>query len=525
MPSKRLTVLALVVLTAGLTGLGSNPAGPPPPATRSVPPLEHRTDAFVPVAPEDQRTSPALRVEHNGYVSVQVNVDAQGQNILGDAANEPTLAVNPTNRLNMVIGWRQFDTVNSNFRQAGWGYTFDGGQTWTFPGKIEPGVFRSDPVLDTDASGVFYYNSLTTNPYRCHVFRSYDGGVTWTTGIAARGGDKQWMVIDRTGSVGHGHIYSFWTRNYSSCNGQFTRSTNGGNSFEACRSISSEPYWGTMAVDPNGDLFIAGDGFQIVKYTNAKNAAQQPTFTSANVNLGGWIIYGEGPNPGGLLGQAWVDVDLSNGPRRGWVYLVSSVQAGTNPCDIRFSRSTDGGLTWSPAITVNKDGNNGAWHWFGTLSVAPNGRLDVTWNDTRNNPGTYLSQVFYSYSEDGGVTWSADVDVSPSFDPHVGWPQQNKIGDYTHARSSNAGTHLAYSATYTGGQDVYYLYIPRYAKGDINCDGVVDFDDINAFVLALSSPASYAAAYPNCDIALADIDDNGVVDFDDINGFVALLSR
>ncbi len=149
----------------------------------------------------------------------------------------------------------------------------------------------------------------------------------------------------------------------------------------------------------------------------------------------------------------------------------------------------------------------------------------MTWYDTRNNPGTYLSQVFYSYSEDGGATWSPDVDVSPSFDPHVGWPQQNKIGDYTHTRSSNAGSHLAYSATYTGGQDVYYLYIPRYAKGDINCDGLVDFDDINAFVLALSSPASYAAAYPNCDIALADIDDNGVVDFDDINGFVALLSR
>ncbi len=64
----------------------------------------------------------------------------------------------------MAIGWRQFNTVTSNFRQAGYGYTTNGGQTWTFPGVIEPGVFRSDPVLDSDVDGNFYYNSLTNNP-------------------------------------------------------------------------------------------------------------------------------------------------------------------------------------------------------------------------------------------------------------------------------------------------------------------------------------------------------------------------
>ena len=28
------------------------------------------------------------------------------------------------------------------------------------PGRIEAGIFRSDPVLDSDADGIFYYNSL-----------------------------------------------------------------------------------------------------------------------------------------------------------------------------------------------------------------------------------------------------------------------------------------------------------------------------------------------------------------------------
>src|SRR5262245_55895478 len=112
----------------------------------------------------------------SGLWSAQVNVDAQGNNIPGDAAIEPSLAVDPRR---MVIGWRQFDTVTSNFRQAGWGYSHDAGRAWTFAGRIQPGVFRSDPVLDVDADGNFYYNSLSTNPYVTTVFKSTDGGVSW----------------------------------------------------------------------------------------------------------------------------------------------------------------------------------------------------------------------------------------------------------------------------------------------------------------------------------------------------------
>jgi hypothetical protein len=60
--------------------------------------------------------------------------------------------------------------------------------------------------------------------------------------------------------------------------------------------------------------------------------------------------------------------------------------------------------------------------------------------------------------------------------------------------------------------------------GDLNCDGAVDFGDINPFVLALTDLAGYASAFPNCDIMLADINGDGSVGFGDINPFVALLS-
>ncbi len=61
--------------------------------------------------------------------------------------------------------------------------------------------------------------------------------------------------------------------------------------------------------------------------------------------------------------------------------------------------------------------------------------------------------------------------------------------------------------------------------GDLNCDGVVNFSDINPFVLALTDPAGYAAAFPGCNLLNADINGDGVVDFSDINPFVALLGQ
>jgi DNA-binding beta-propeller fold protein YncE len=63
--------------------------------------------------------------------------------------------------------------------------------------------------------------------------------------------------------------------------------------------------------------------------------------------------------------------------------------------------------------------------------------------------------------------------------------------------------------------------LPR--RGDLNCDGSVDFDDINPFVLALVGPAAYQAAYPQCDIRNGDVNEDCAVDFDDINPFVACL--
>jgi hypothetical protein len=64
---------------------------------------------------------------------------------------------------------------------------------------------------------------------------------------------------------------------------------------------------------------------------------------------------------------------------------------------------------------------------------------------------------------------------------------------------------------------------PCLCAGDLNCDGVVDFGDINPFVLILSSPAAWQQAYPGCPPLNGDINGNLSVGFEDINPFVALM--
>jgi hypothetical protein len=417
--------------------------------------------------------SPGMVSVYGPFASHQVNVDASGMNITGDAANEPSIAVDPTNRRKMVIGWRQFDSVTSNFRQGGWGYTSNGGTTWTFPGVLENGVFRSDPVLGSDDTGRFLYLSLLESFFTT-MWRSLDGGHTFTNIGPATGGDKQWFVVDNTGSIGHGFQYQFWDYASPYAPKEFSRSTDGGFTWMDPIDIPHSPQWGTPDVDSNGTLFFGGvtpslNQFWCIRSINAKNGAVTPSFDQSTVvNLGGVIDYFDTINPEGLIGQVFLAVDRSGASTNNNVYMLASVQPTgfNNGSDVMFARSTDGGASFSAPVRVNDDPvNHNKWHWFGTMAVAPNGRIDSVWLDTRNAVNNTDSQLFYSFSNDGGNTWSSNVAVSNSFNPFLGYPNQNKLGDYMTIVSDNDGANVAYAATFNLEEDVYYVRVTPGSQG------------------------------------------------------------
>jgi hypothetical protein len=158
------------------------------------------------------------------------------------------------------------------------------------------------------------------------------------------------------------------------------------------------------------------------------------------------------------------------------VYMLASVQPSgfTNGSDVMFVRSTNGGRTFTAPRRINDDSvNHAKWHWFGTLSVAPSGRIDAVWYDMRNSPNNVTSQLFYSFSTDGGNSWSPNVAVSNSFNPFIGYPNQQKIGDYITVVSDDASANVAYAATFNGEEDIYYVRIrPSAAVAQTNLGNI-----------------------------------------------------
>jgi len=471
----RTRVFSCLILLSGVASLSGQGLTP----THRVPrnePLERYDNP--PAPPRKIETSPRMISVFGAFISYQVNVDQNGQNIVGDAANECAISVDPTDGNKMTIAWRQFNSVTSNFRQGGWGYTSDAGVHWTFPGVLQNNVFRSDPVTKSDETGNFFYLSLQSNvqqSFFCDdLWRSTNGGQTWveqSPDRGAGGGDKQWFTIDKTTGPGHGFQYQ--SDDGINCSGggvEFQRSTNGGVTWQSPINIPNSPIYGTLDVDTNGNLFVGGEGntFYCVRSSNAQIGGQTPTFDrSTAVNMGGDLGSG-GINGVGLTGMLFLAIDRSGGPTNNNIYMLASVvPPGRSTTDVMFVRSTDGGLTFSAPHKVNDDPvNPSKWHWFGTFAVAPNGRLDAVWYDTRNAANNTDSQLFYSYSTDAGVTWSANVAVSNSFNPFEGYPNQSKIGDYITIVSDETGGNVAYSATFNFNparnqheEDVYYVRV------------------------------------------------------------------
>jgi hypothetical protein len=127
-------------------------------------------------------------------------------------------------------------------------------------------------------------------------------------------------------------------------------------------------------------------------------------------------------------------VDTSSGPRRGNLYLVWS-DGRNGDADIMFSRSTDGGQTWSASTRINDDPErNGRDQFFPWISVDPtNGNIAVMFYDRRNDPDNLILDVYMTRSTDGGETFEPNFKVNTvSFDPtdHGSFFLDPLVGDY-----------------------------------------------------------------------------------------------
>ncbi len=97
-----------------------------------------------------------------------------------------------------------------------------------------------------------------------------------------------------------------------------------------------------------------------------------------------------------------------------WDQVITQCTGTGKHSDIAFSRTTDGGLTWSKPTRINDDPvGNGIDQWDPGIGVSADGTIGVTWYDRRYDPDhPYWYNNAYSQSTDGGITWSPNVRVS-----------------------------------------------------------------------------------------------------------------
>ncbi len=463
----------------------------------------------------------------------QINTNANGLNIVGDAANEPSITVGPTDPRRLVAGWRQFNSIASSFRQAGVAYSRDNGRTWTNLPPLETGVFRSDPVLRWEPNGArVFYNSLkvVNNVFNVWYFTSADGGATWSSPFQIAGGDKTWFALAPMSVPGALNHYTAWNTAANPTPGfTFARSINAGASFQTPLALpGGPPIFGTPGIGPAGEVYIAGTnsaapGLSVARSTNASNNAATPTFSASFPDMGGDLSLNPAVNPAGLAGQLICDVDRSGGPGNGFVYLCGSIDpsTGTDPLEARFIRSRDGGVTWDPFVRVNDDSTtNNAFQWFVTMSVAPNGRVDVIYNDTRDDPANRISRTYYTFSTDQGATFAPSTPLTVAWNPLVGFPQQNKIGDYYDMHSDAVGVDAIISTTVNGEQDVYYV---RVGEFDCNANAIGDTTEIGlGQVKDCNSDGVPDPCQKKC---IADINNDGSVNTADLVTFLGRFGQ
>jgi Neuraminidase (sialidase) len=167
-------------------------------------------------------------------------------------------------------------------------------------------------------------------------------------------------------------------------------------------------------------------------------------------------------------------------PHNGNVYMVFSQSGNTSgtPTNVFFKGSTDGGKTWGNLIQLNDDKAN-VDHYYPGISVAPNGRIDVAWIDFRSTlafdptatPKTEkFWDLYYTYSTDGGKTWSKNIRISDrSMNKNEGYTVNDQYGMMGPAgvKSTDKTAYFAWSdsrrGTVQSPVEDYYFTTARFA--------------------------------------------------------------
>ena len=345
----------------------------------------------------------------------------------------------------------------------GWAFSFDGGQTFTDGGTLPGGVTpwsNGDPWVAVGPDGAFYISGISNNFLGMSISRGTvtEDGISWSDPVRATfgssGTDKEALAIDQnTGSI-------YMAYDVNNARVEVVRSDDQAATWTRPTILPSPGGIGSFPIiDANGRLYVfwlAGwpnpSQRMVVSSSDDFGDTFSPTVQISQVcpfNVAGF-------SRGQVPAFPSVAMDRSGGAFDGRIYVAFHSSCGGNG-NAYLTSTDDGGQTWSVPTTMNDDATTGI-HYSPNVSVDDLGNVNVFFYDRRNNPGSSITDVYFTQSTDGGVTFAPNIQVNEVATTWGSTPSDitPNFGDYITSLSLGTDVLVTWSDGRNGDPDAYF---------------------------------------------------------------------
>jgi hypothetical protein len=325
-------------------------------------------------------------------------------------------------------------------------FSTDGGANWSSTNlpAVAGDTFQSDPEVDWTSDGTAWALTLgvtAAGSSRLYSYTSTDNGANWTFEAVVSGSqtaaDREIIWVDHSPtSPFRDQVYAVW---HTGTPVFFSRRTAGpAGTWSAPLQLSgaettSVGIGADVRTNANGDIFVFwpdADGSQNIVFVRSVNGGA--TFSAPQVIATTFATTRRLAIPAGSLRnlRVYISAGAYRTATKNLVYAVWTDLSGAAGCTtgsgpgtntastcktrVWFTRSTNGGTTWStPVMINNQSGLNDQFH--SRLCVdETNGLVVVTYRDTVADSGRQQSHAYYQTSSDDGLTWSTAVQITTS---------------------------------------------------------------------------------------------------------------
>jgi hypothetical protein len=435
-----------------------------------------------------------------------------------DPRNETTVAVSRTNP-QVVVGaskWIEGGASGSGNSRIAYYFSSDGGHTWgngVLPLETPQKTWSraASASIASDLNGNFYLCLLMLDnasfDTAIYLYKSTNNGQTFTGpvpvvidiggGTAPKIAKQCSLTVDTSPSSRFKNtVYAVWVSIEPDRTVVLTSHLRPGEAgFSVPKTIShnGDMRGPSVATGPNGELYAAWEGIGSPKriYFNESLDGGEtflPLTIAAKVDVFIYDYVGSLSDPNASLfirpvrrmnSFPVIDVDRSDGPNRGMIYLAWAETRNGLDADVFVAKmpppNGDHPNMEHPLnlVRVNND-SAGADQFFPRLNIdSTNGNVEVAFYDRRNDPTGSTLDVYLARSTDGGESFSENLRVSSaSFDAMIqsnvlqsGNASLIGIGDYIALDALDGKAYLMWTDTRRGAQEIFYAKVAFESSG------------------------------------------------------------